>query len=453
MLIARIDAAGRYVYANGAYAERHGADPAAIVGRTVREVVGDGVHAAIEPHLTAALGGARVEIEELIAFPIGEPVTARCIYEPERDASGRIAGAITVLDQLTDGGGKLLQQELAAREEQLRTLTDELSRLAHLRDVSHVTTGRLELQRQHTDVALIVQAAIEATRPLLAARGLRLEVALPAELLHVDADEVRLARAFTNLLDNSARYTEPGGRVSIAAQRNGDADEVEVIVRDDGRGIAPDVLPLVFDLFVQGDHPVDGNGPIGRHAGGHGIGLTLVRQLVELHGGTVAANSDGDGRGTEMRVRLPLAGTAAIAPATAAVAAAAPEPERRAGLRVLVADDNSDNVETLAMMLELHGHEVATARDGIEALAAAQRFRPQVALLDLGMPAMNGYELCRALRALPFGSDVCVVAITGWGQDEDRRRTGESGFDHHLVKPVDFADIARLLEGYARPAF
>jgi CheY-like chemotaxis protein len=162
----------------------------------------------------------------------------------------------------------------------------------------------------------------------------------------------------------------------------------------------------------------------------------------------VQVHSEGLGRGTEVRVRLPLAGTPAAEP----LAQAAPATPRTGGLRVLVADDNVDNVETLALMLQLHGHEVASAHDGVEAVAAAERFRPQVALLDLGMPGMNGYDVCRALRALPFGGEVCIVAITGWGQEEDRRRTRESGFDHHLVKPVDFADIARLLDGHPRTA-
>ena len=736
MLIARIDATGRFVFANPAYAARYGTTPEALVGRTVREVLGD-LWGTVAPRIEAVLRGERVEFEERVAFPVGEPVAVRGVYEPERDASGRVTGATGVLVNLTrqveaiegwrdteltlraffdsapvcmgivellDDGDirhvddnpascrffgvpddgtrgrraselgvdaatiaawrrrylesaaqgapvtfehrfenadgprwlavtvavvphvsgapqrwcyvaddmtprKLVQQELAAREEELRTLADNMSQfawtadangdiywynqrwfdytgttldemrgwgwrsvhhpdhvervvdklrrcfatgepwedtfplrardgsyrwflsraipirdadgrvlrwfgtntdvtaqlsaesalreadrrkdeflatLAHelrnplspirnavqvmrlksiadpdaawardiihrqvahlgrlvddLLDVSRISTGRLDLDRRTTDVAPILQAAVESARPLLAERRHRLEVWLPDEPLPVDADDMRLAQVFTNLLNNSAKYTEPGGNVRLSAERRG--DDVHVVVRDDGVGIAPDVLPHVFEMFRQADRPLE------RRAGGLGIGLTLVRQLVELHGGSVTAHSDGLGRGTEVRVRLPLASAGSVPDAEIA------EPRDVAGarVRILVADDNRDNVETLALMLELQGHEVATAHDGIEALAAAERVRPQVAFLDLGMPEMNGYEVCRALRALPFGGDVCVVALTGWGQEDDRRRTREAGFDHHLVKPVDFTEIERLLGDCVRGA-
>ena len=737
MLIARIDTQRRYLFVNPAYAERFGTAPAVIVGRTVREVVGASLYASIESRLDAVLRGERVEFEERIAFPVGDPVTVRVVYEPELDAAGRVTGLVAVIvnlakqvqaieawrdteltlraffdsapvcmgvvELLDDGdilhvddnpascrffgvpdgatrgrraselgvaadtiaawrrrylesavqdapvtfehrfatpGGerwlavtvavvphasagapprwcyvaddmtprKLVQQELAAREEELRTLADNMSQfawtadangdiywynrrwfdytgttieevrgwgwrsvhhpdhvervvekirrcfasgepwedtfplrardgsyrwflsraipirdatgrvvrwfgtntdvtaqlaaesalrdadrrkdeflatLAHelrnplspirnavqvmrmrsvsdpeaawaldvvhrqvghlgrlvddLLDVSRIGSGRLDLHRRRTEIAAILQSAMESARPLLAERCHRLELSLPDEALPIEADEVRLAQVFTNLLNNSAKYTEPGGNVRLSAARRG--DHVEVVVRDDGTGIPADVLPHVFDMFVQADRPIE------RRAGGLGIGLTLVRRLVELHGGTVAARSDGAGRGTEMRVRLPLArGEAAGASAPAERVAIGV----RSGLRILVADDNRDNVETLAMMLELQGHEVATAHDGVEALAAAERMRPEVAFLDIGMPAMDGYEVCRALRALPFGAGVCVVALTGWGQEDDRRRTREAGFDRHLVKPVDFAEIDHLLAEAAR---
>ena len=737
MLIARIDTQRRYLFVNPAYAERFGTAPAVIVGRTVREVVGASLYASIESRLDAVLRGERVEFEERIAFPVGDPVTVRVVYEPELDAAGRVTGLVAVIvnlakqvqaieawrdteltlsaffdsapvcmgvvELLDDGdilhvddnpascrffgvpdgatrgrraselgvaadtiaawrrrylesaaqdapvtfehrfatpgserwlavtvavvphasagapprwcyvaddmtSRKLVQQELAAREEELRTLADNMSQfawtadangdiywynrrwfdytgttieevrgwgwrsvhhpdhvervvekirrcfasgepwedtfplrardgsyrwflsraipirdatgrvvrwfgtntdvtaqlaaesalrdadrrkdeflatLAHelrnplspirnavqvmrmrsvsdpeaawaldvvhrqvghlgrlvddLLDVSRIGSGRLDLHRRRTEIAAILQSAMESARPLLAERCHRLELSLPDEALPIEADEVRLAQVFTNLLNNSAKYTEPGGNVRLSAARRG--DHVEVVVRDDGTGIPADVLPHVFDMFVQADRPIE------RRAGGLGIGLTLVRRLVELHGGTVAARSDGAGRGTEMRVRLPLArGEAAGASAPAERVAIGV----RSGLRILVADDNRDNVETLAMMLELQGHEVATAHDGVEALAAAERMRPEVAFLDIGMPAMDGYEVCRALRALPFGAGVCVVALTGWGQEDDRRRTREAGFDRHLVKPVDFAEIDHLLAEAAR---
>lgn len=737
MLIARIDATGRYVFVNPAYAERHGADPAALVGRTVREVVGERLYESVAPRLAAVLRGERVEFEERIAFPVGEPVTMRGVYEPERDAAGRVTGGVAVLVNLTvqvqaieawrdtertlaaffdsapvcmgvvelpdDGdilhvddnpescrffgvapGGtrgrrasqlgvtpetiaewrgrylesaarrapvtfehrfetsdgprwlavtvavvpnaseapqrycyvaddmtprKLVQQELAEREEELRTLADNISQfawmadaegsifwynrrwfdytgttldemlgwgwravhhpdhvervvakihrcfatgepwedtfplraadgsyrwflsraipirdahgrvarwfgtntdvtaqlaaesalrdadrrkdefiatLAHelrnplspirnavqvmrmksiadpdaawardiihrqaahlgrlvddLLDVSRIATGRLDLDRRPIDLASVVYTAIESARPLITERGHLLEVVLPDDPLRVHADDVRLAQVFTNLLNNSAKYTERGGRIRITAECCG--GHVEVVVHDDGIGIAPEELSRVFDLFMQVDRPIE------RRAGGLGIGLTLVRRLVELHDGSVTVHSEGLGRGTTMRVRLPLAVADEVAPASAEAVDAG----STAGMTILVADDNRDNVETLALMLELQGHEVATAHDGVEALAAAERVRPQVAFLDLGMPEMNGYDVCRALRALPFGADVCVVALTGWGQEDDRRRTQDAGFDHHLVKPVDFADIDRLLAECLRRA-
>jgi CheY-like chemotaxis protein len=252
----------------------------------------------------------------------------------------------------------------------------------------------------------------------------------PDEPVWLDADATRLAQVLSNLLNNAAKYTPEGGRISVEVHRTGDAAEVRV--RDSGIGIRADVLPRVFQMFTQADSSHD------RSHGGLGIGLAISRRLVELHGGTLTAASDGPGRGSEFTVRLPVAaGPAPAAPPSANGVATRP-------LRVLVADDNRDSAESLAVLLRLAGHEVHTAFDGPRAVELAAA-RPEVALLDIGMPGMSGHEVARRLRARPESADCVLVAMTGWGQDDDRRRSKEAGFDHHLVKPVDLPALNDLL--------
>src|SRR5581483_629934 len=260
-------------------------------------------------------------------------------------------------------------------------------------------------------------------------------VALPPEPVPLDADLTRLAQAVTNLLNNAAKYTDRGGRVWLAAERQG--SDAVVTVRDTGVGIPADMLPRIFDMFTQVGQSLD------RARGGLGIGLTLVKRLVELHGGTVAAHSPGPGHGSTFTVRLPVALTAARGPDHPAEAA---EPVPRvAALRILVVDDNRDAAASLGMLLRLMGNDVRTAHDGEEAVARADEFRPDVVLLDIGLPKLNGYEAARRLRDRPWGRRAVLIATTGWGQDQDRHRSRDAGFDHHLVKPVDPADLLRLL--------
>ena len=309
--------------------------------------------------------------------------------------------------------------------------------LDDLLDVSRITRGKLELRKERVELAAVVAAAVETSRPLIDAGGHALTVELPAEGVPLDADPVRLAQVFANLLNNAAKYTDRGGRLRLTAERA--ADGVAVAVSDDGIGLAADMLPRLFEIFAQAEPARE------RAQGGLGIGLSLVRGLVELHGGTIAAHSDGPGRGSTFTVRLPVA-----VPAPAAgPAAAAPEPAAAAKARVLIADDLRDSADSLALLLRLMGHEVRTAYDGEEAVAAAAAFRPDVALLDLGMPKATGYEACRRIRQHPWGRRACLVALTGWGQGEDRRRTAAAGFDHHLVKPVDPAALEKLLAAAA----
>ncbi len=305
-----------------------------------------------------------------------------------------------------------------------------------LLDVSRITRNRLELRRERIEFAAVIQSAIETSRPLIEQGRHKLTVHLPTDGVYLDGDAVRLAQVFSNLLNNSAKYTEPGGDISLTAQ----VDDGQVVVRvaDTGIGIPAESLPQVFEMFSQ----VERN--LNRAQGGLGIGLTLVRRLVEMHGGSVEAHSAGPEKGSEFVVRLP---TVAPAPAEAAPRdEPAPAAEAAAPSRVLVVDDNLDAAKSLAALLKMQGHEVRVAYDGRSALELAAGFLPQFVLLDIGMPGMDGYEVARRLRTIPNLQRARLAALTGWGQPEDRRRSAEAGFDYHLVKPVEPQRLQELLE-------
>jgi PAS domain S-box-containing protein len=315
-----------------------------------------------------------------------------------------------------------------------RQLAQMVRLIDDLLDVSRITRGKLELRRQRVDLAAVVQSAVEGSRPLIEAAAHRLTVSLPPEPVALDADPVRLAQVFANLLTNAAKYTDRGGHIRLTAERRG--GEVIVSVRDTGIGIAAEHLPRLFEMFSQVRTALE------RSQGGLGIGLSLVKGLVEMHGGSVGARSDGPGQGSEFSVRLPLLSPLSLVPGPLPPGT---RDQGRGTRRVLVADDNRDAADSLALMLRLAGHEVHTAHDGQEAVEAAAWFRPEVALLDIGMPRLNGYEACRRIREQPGGRQIVLVAVTGWGQEEDRRRASEAGFDRHLTKPVDPADLERVL--------
>jgi signal transduction histidine kinase len=317
----------------------------------------------------------------------------------------------------------------------------QLSRLVDdLLDVSRITRGKINLARQRVELKELVDRAVETVFPAIEGRGHTLEVEIPNRPLAIYGDPMRLTQALGNVLGNAAKYTDKGGQISLRARRR--QRDIEITVRDNGIGIVPEVLPCIFDLFTQ----LDQRGS--RPQGGLGIGLALVRQLVEMHGGTVTASSEGPGMGSEFVIRLPLSieRTADDEPIEQE---AKPEPPPSARpvtqRRILVADDNPDARESLATLLSLNGHEVFRAEDGSDAWLTAERYRPDVALLDIGMPCANGYEVARRIRSEPWGRNMVLVALTGWGQDSDRRRSHEAGFDSHLTKPVDPRVLDELL--------
>ena len=339
----------------------------------------------------------------------------------------RYALATIARPELT-GEQKLRAEAIIGRQ------VSHMSRLLDdLLDISRITRGTLELKRSHVDLAEVISTAVEAAQPFLEAKHHELVVTQPGHPVAIDADAVRLAQVFSNLLINAAKYTGENGRVELEVGNT--TAGVTVKVRDNGMGISPEMMPKLFNLFSQAHTTLE------RSETGLGVGLALVRGLVNLHGGSVSARSEGTGRGSEFIVRLPvgeLTGPSAIVP----------EAVRALGARsrrVLVVDDNRDAADSSATLLELQGHRTATAYTGLGGLALGQAFRPQAVLLDIGLPDVNGYELARRIRATDWGQGVCLVAITGWGQDADRERAFAAGFDHHLTKPVVPQVIETLL--------
>jgi len=302
-----------------------------------------------------------------------------------------------------------------------------------LLDVSRITSGKIALQREPVAVAAVIAQAVESARPAAESRKETLEVEVAPDVGWVEGDPVRLVQVVGNLLDNAIKYTEEGGHIRLTARDL--ADEVVITVRDSGVGIAPELMPYVFDLFTQADRSLE------RRQGGLGIGLTLVRRLVEMHGGRAEAASEGPGRGSLFTIHLPRLGLEAAEP----VPSPAPDGPAGPGRRVLVVDDHPDSSESLALFLRLRGHEVRTASDGSSALEEFARYRPEVVFLDLGLPGMSGYEVARQLRAMPQAHDVRLVALTGYGTEADRERTRVAGFDVHLAKPVDPQAVETLL--------
>ncbi len=306
-----------------------------------------------------------------------------------------------------------------------RQVTQMVRLVDDLMDVSRISRGTLELRRERVLLATVINSAVETSLPLIEQMGQQLTVTLPGHALVVDADMTRLAQVFLNLLNNAAKYGKRGGHIHLNVERQG--GDAVVTVRDSGIGIAAEQMPRIFNMFTQ----LDGSSE--KSQGGLGIGLALVQRLVEMHGGTVEARSEGEGKGSEFVVRLPVE-TEASKPLDPGDVAA---PTVTTSHRILVVDDNRDGADSLSEMLKMMGNDTRTAYDGQEGVDLAAEFRPDVMLLDIGLPKLNGYEACRRIREQSWGKDVVMIAVTGWGQDEDRRRSRDAGFDLHLVKPVD----------------
>ncbi len=330
-------------------------------------------------------------------------------------------------------GDRDAEAVVQARAMMERQLTHLVRLVDDLLDVSRISRNKLELRRERVLLADVVSSAVETARPMIEAANHDLQITLPAGPVYLDADLTRLAQVFSNLLTNSAKYTARGGQIRLAAERG--ADAVVVRVQDNGIGIPAASLENIFDMFSQVDRSIE------RDTGGLGIGLALVRGLVEMHGGSVAAVSAGQDQGSTFTVRLPLA-KARPAPREANGTNGRQPRIRR---RVLVVDDNRDGASSMAMMLRLLGNEIRTAHDGIEALEQARAFQPDVILMDLGMPRLNGLEATRRIREQEWGRDVAIIALTGWGQEGDRERSRQAGCNGHLVKPVDLPDLEKLL--------
>jgi PAS domain S-box-containing protein len=349
-----------------------------------------------------------------------------------RNPLAPIRSAVQIL-RMTGSAGPESQAGRDIIDRQVRHLTRLVDDLL---DVSRISRGRINLQKQRSELSPILTGAVEASRPLIEARKHELILALLPHPLYVEADSTRLAQVFSNLLNNAAKFTEQGGHIGLTVERQG--SDVVVTVKDSGSGIPSEKLPTVFEMFSQVE------GSLSRSQGGLGIGLHLVKQLVEMHGGSVAARSEGPGKGSAFAVRLP------VSPDTSRASVPTREGEPavlRSSLRILMVDDNRDSADILGMLLRLMGNDVRTAYDGQEGLDLAGEFRPDVMLLDIGLPRLDGYEVCRRIREQPWNKGVVLIALTGWGQEGDRRRSHEAGFDHHMVKPIEPQDLMKLLAG------
>jgi PAS domain S-box-containing protein len=464
---------------NAGAARIFGYEPAEAIGKPITIIIPPELHEEERRILERVRSGRRTDhFDTVRVAKDGRRVDISLTVSPVRDARGVIIGASKVARDITerkraeqalrdadrrkDEFLAMLAHELrnplapiryalaAARmpgrtaeqrrhaEEVVERQVAHMSRLLDdLLDVSRATRGILVLKKGRTELTSVIGAAIETARPFIDAKHHRLSLELPTQAVQLEADAVRLAQVFANLLINAAKYTNPGGDIRLRAVQEG--SEVVVAVRDNGIGIPKAMMPRLFTLFSQADAAA------GRTQDGLGVGLALVRGLVALHGGEVGVTSEGVGRGSEFTVRLPL-GLAVTA--TGGVDTRPGDGLAGSAFRILVVDDSQDAADTCATLLELSGHRVQKAYSGRRALEIAGTFHPQVLLLDIGLPDINGYQLARTIRAAPWGRDILLVAVTGWGQEGDRRRALEAGFDHHLTKPAAAEALEALLRAH-----
>jgi two-component system CheB/CheR fusion protein len=481
------DRPGRYLMINTAGARFLGKTVAEVLGKDDTELFSADTAQAIMDHDRQVMTSGEAQTDEDVGTAAGVTRTYLSTKGPYRDPEGHVLGVIGISRDITDR--KQLEEQLRQRAAELadadRRKDEFLAMLAHelrnplapiqnavqimrasrlddarlrwardvverqvqqlarlvddLLDVSRITRGKIKLQKERIDLAMVVARAIETSRPLIEARRHELSVTLPTTSLWLLADPTRLAQVLANLLNNAAKYTAEGGRIWLSAER--EAAGVTVRVRDTGMGMPADLVPRLFQPFIQADRALD------RSQGGLGIGLTLVKTLVELHGGSVSACSAGPEQGSEFSVRLPIAEGEQPSAGNGPSLSLAQEAAGSSGVsrRVLVVDDNADAAHSLALLLQMEGHQVEVVHDGLQALVVAQAQGPEVVLLDIGLPQMDGYEVARRLRRQPGLERAVLVALTGYGQEEDRRRSQEAGFDEHLVKPVEPATLLAML--------
>jgi PAS domain S-box-containing protein len=471
----------RFRWISKPYADRVRRTPEQLIGHPLIEILGSEMLSRLEPHIKRVLAGETVSFEELSGTGGNGPRWVNAILSPTYDTAGAPDGFVAVLldidqrkraeqalveaDRKKDEFLAILAHELrnplapiryalavlqrvepdSPEAEELRGVIDrqvgQMERLLDdLLDVNRITSGKLQLCRERVNLASVMGSAIESTRPLIDMQTHALSVEFPREPIWLDADPLRLAQVLSNLLSNAAKYTEKNGNIQLTAERVG--SEALVRVRDSGIGIPDGKLEHIFEMFVQVDNSLE------RTRGGLGVGLTLVQRLVGMHGGRITVHSDGPGKGSEFTVHLPLS--------TAATGDGRPpcEPsdvdDSRGKLRIVVADDNADASATLGELLSLQGHQIRLAHDGESALEAVMSFEPDAAFLDIGMPGLNGYEVARRVRGAAGGRRVYLVALTGFGQDDDKRLAHEAGFDAHLTKPARIAAIEGLLANVER---
>jgi PAS domain S-box-containing protein len=457
-----------------------------LYGYRAEEVIGKPISFLIPPdhpnELPAILErlkhGERIEHYETVRVcKDGRRLDVSLSISPIKDESGRIIGASKIARDITEHKQLYHQLQEADRrkDEFLATLSHELRnplapirnalqilRLAgddkatiehaktvmerqlhqmvrlidDLMDVSRITRNKLQLRLERVDLALVLRTAVDISRPLIEAAGHELTVSLPTEPIYVDADATRLAQVFSNLLNNAAKYTEPRGKIWLVVEREGNHAVVKVM--DSGLGISAEHLAHIFEMFSQVDRSLE------RSQGGLGIGLTLAKHLTEMHGGTIEAQSEGQDKGSAFIVRLLETGEI---PVPQQPSSAQGESTVAAGqCKILIVDDDEDTVTSMSMMLRILGHDTFIAHDGLRAVEAARLYRPDIVLLDIGLPKMNGYETASRIRQEPWGKEMKLVALTGWGQEEDKRRSREAGFDRHLIKPVEPAALEKLLK-------
>jgi PAS domain S-box-containing protein len=472
----------RYLFVNRACAEFLGLPAEKIVGRKIVDVMGAPALAVIQPHIARALRGERVEFESEIPYATAGKRYVRVVYTPDVDATGAITGWISAVTDLTDRqrieialstAAEALKEADRRKDEFLATLAHELRNplapivnslaildgsradasivdaaittmrrqlaqmvrmIDDLLDISRVTRDILELRLELVDLRRVIADAVDATRPVAERTRHKMIVSVPPEPVLLNADPARLTQVLGNLLHNACKFSDDG--TSIRLDVSCDGEVVVIAVRDEGIGMGSEHLESVFDIFMQVDRSLS------RSRSGLGIGLTLVRRFVAMHGGTVTAHSDGYGKGSTFTVRLPAR--------VAAPREERPEEPRSAAAgsqrhRILVVDDHRDAATTLSALLRMNGNEVRLAHDGEAAVTEADSYRPDVILLDIGLPRKTGYDVCREIRGTEWGRRALIIAISGWGQDDDRRQSREAGFDRHMVKPVDVAQLCALL--------